>query len=223
MTKRKSSGSEIYFLDRHKHSNVVTNRLSPQLLADIFLKQELLVQTCYHTKHSPAQQASRAASSAGLPSSKASLTLTPGPAAASELFHDLLDGKHHHADLQLVKSSKRHIQRLALRIKANTEQKSKDLRSVFLKTISHSSLKIYLSSMMTIVPDQLMVPNELAKVDRKSNQFDETVDAHSHTDSFKLNTHAVIKAWERSLSFSSTIVFPLNVRYKVPPLRPGHL
>ena len=178
---------------------------------------------CYPTQHSPAQQASRAASSAGLPSSKASLTLTPGPAAASELFHDLLDGKHHHADLQLVKSSKRHIQRLALRIKANTEQKSKDLRSVFLKTISHSSLKIYLSSMMTIVPDQLMVPNELAKVDRKSNQFDETVDAHSHTDSFKLNTHAVIKAWERFLSFSSTIVFPLNVIYKVPPLRPGHL
>ena len=223
MIKRKRSGSEIYFLDRQEHSNVVTDRLSPQQLADIFLKQEMLVQTCYQTKHSPAQQASRAASSAGLPGSKASLTLTPGPAAASELFHDLLDGKNHLADFQLAVTNKRHVQRFTLRVKANTEQKSKDLRSVFLKTNSHSSLKIYLSSMMTIVPIQSMVPNELAKVDRKSNQFDETVDAHSHSDPFKLNTHAVIKAWERFLSFSSTIVFPLNVIYKVPPLRPGQM
>ena len=211
MMQRNYSGSEIYFLARHKQQfNVVADRLlSPQLLADFSLKQELLVQTCYSTQHSPAQQASRAASSAGLPGSKASVTAAPRPTAASQPLQDLLDGKHHKTDLGLLESRKRHVQRLGLRIKAITEQKSRDLRQVFLKTIPHSSVKSYLSSMMTIVPIQMMVPNELPTVD----QFDETVNAHSH--SSRINTHAVIKAWERSLS--STIVFPLNVIYKVPP------
>ena len=226
MMQSKNSGSEIYFLARHKHLNVVTDRLSPQLLADFFLKQEVLVQTCYQSKHSPAQQASRAASSAGLPGCKASLTVSPGPAAAPELSHDLLDGKHHQTHLGLVQSGERQVQGITLRIKATAEQKSNDLRSVFLKTIPHSSLNIYLSSMMTIVPNQMMVPNELTKVDRNSNQFEETANAHSRAYSSKSNTHAVIRAWERllsSLSLSSTIVFPFIVIYKVPPLRPGHL
>ena len=49
MMQRKNfnSSSGIYFLTRYNTANVLTDRFTPhQLLADYFLKQEMLTQTC---------------------------------------------------------------------------------------------------------------------------------------------------------------------------------
>ena len=66
--------------------------------------------------------------------------------------------------------------------------------AVFLKTFKyqqHLENSIYLKLMM-IVPNQLLVPNELTKVDDHSDQFDEIVKAPSHANQSRINTHSVI-------------------------------
>ena len=137
-------------------------------------------------------------SSASLSSCQTSLTLTPRVAAAPEALHCLLDGKHHDAGLRLVQPRQGETQRLVVRVaanKANTEQMSNQLFSaVFLKTFKyqqHLENSIYLKLMM-IVPNQLLVPNELTKVDDHSDQFDEIVKAPSHANQSRINTHSVI-------------------------------